>query len=243
MVYSWESERIIMVSVPPNKLKKGAVIPAEWQQKFVCRACKGLGCQACGQLGCFTKKKAQSVQVRDKITNGTWLRFVGAGDERPDLGGYGDAVIQIHIIGMEEPNSLIPEMGSTVGENDTFGDVFSQFFGGSFGFLTPCIYENITLTPQEAKEGCRKQITIPITSICGACEGSGLKPNDPNSNCEGCKGSGHVVNKQSLPVQVPPNTKDKEVIRLNKAGDTKVYNGEIKTGDVAVTVKIKRFFF
>ena len=242
MAYSWESERVIMVSIPSNKIKKGTIIPAEWQQKLVCRACKGLGCQVCSELGCFTKKKMQSVEVRDEIINGSWLRFVGAGDERPDLSGYGDAVIQIHIMGMEEPSSLSPELGSAVGQDD-LSDIFSQFFGGGFGFVMPCIYASLILTPQEAREGCRKHITIPITSICSICEGSGQTPNDPNATCACCKGSGHIVNKRSLSVPVPPNTKNKEVIRLNQAGDTKVYNGEIRTGDVAVTIKIKRFFF
>ena len=246
MAYLWESERVILVSVPSDKIKKGAIIPAEWQQKLVCRACGGSGCKICAELGYLTKKKTQSVQVQETLANGSWIRFRGAGDERPDLGGYGDAVIQIHIAGMEEPSSLPPEMGSTVGL-DSFGfeDIFSSFFGSNFSEFSvmPCINESITITRQEAREGCRAYITIPVTSICGICKGSGLNPAAPQYSCDPCKGSGHVSNMQTLPVLVPPNTKNKEVIMLSKAGDTKLYNGEIRTSDVAVKVKIRRFLF
>jgi len=242
MAYSWESERIILVSVSPDNLKQGTTIPAEWQQKLVCRACRGSGCSICDQLGYLTKKKMQSVQIQGEVVNGSWLRFIGAGDERPDLGGYGDAVIQIHIVGMEEPSALTPEMGSTVDQNE-LNDIFSQFFGSGFAGATPCNYTTLTLTKQEAKEGCRKHITIPITSICSACEGSGLNPNDPKSTCAYCKGSGHVVDTQRLPIPVPPNTKNKTIIKLSQVGDTKVHNGAIQTSDVAVTIKVKGFFF
>lgn len=240
MAYSWESEQIIMVSVSPDKIKKGTVIPAEWQQKFICRACKGVGCQTCGQLGYFTKKKAQSVQFRDKVSNGSWLRFVGAGDERPDCSGYGDAVIQIHIVGMEEPSSLAPELGGTTSQND-FGYIFDQFFGE--GFEPTPVSAKLTVTSQEAKAGCAKHITVSTTSVCNTCEGSGIKPADSESICEHCNGSGHVVNEQKLLVSVPPHTKNNSFIRLSEKGDTKVHNGEIRTGDVVVTVKIKRFLF
>jgi len=236
MPYNWENEKIIVMSVNAN-VRKDTILPAKWLQKMICRACNGNGCPTCSSFGYFTKSQSQSVQVKDNIQNGTWLRFIGMGDERPDYSGFGDVVVLLHVLGMEVPSSVQPGLGSNNTDHNVFFPGFEDIFGNSN--LPEPVYFKLRITKQEAKEGCGKEITVNTFCPCKICKGIGVKPENPSVFCEGCKGSGCNTNSTNLLIQIPPKTKNNVRIKIEGKGNTAIINGNLRTGDVYAHIKVK----
>jgi len=76
-----------------------------------------------------------------------------------------------------------------------FDDLFSRFFGGRR------IYEEargrdismtLTITLEEAATGTTKEIQVPRTERCKACDGSGARRGTSPTVCPRCQGSGQV---------------------------------------------------
>ena len=81
-----------------------------------------------------------------------------------------------------------------------FGDLFSQFFG-SAGGGRPNRGEDLTyhlqLNLEDLVSDSTREIEIPRTEVCPACEGSGAKPGTSPKTCSNCGGTGQVQKVQS----------------------------------------------
>ena len=85
-----------------------------------------------------------------------------------------------------------------------FGDIFSDLFGGGFGFggdsgrraNAPRQGENVsaqvTVTFEEAAKGCQKEVTVGRIENCRTCHGTGAKEGTQPETCPVCHGSGTV---------------------------------------------------
>lgn len=81
-----------------------------------------------------------------------------------------------------------------------FGDIFESFFGGAFGARAgrerstrgDDLRVALTIDFEEAFTGVRKEIEVPRSMACDACEGSGATPGTGAETCPGCGGSGQV---------------------------------------------------
>ncbi|MDG6985573.1 MAG: molecular chaperone DnaJ [Nitrososphaerota archaeon] len=79
-----------------------------------------------------------------------------------------------------------------------FDDIFSQFFGGGRG---PGRGQDLTyhlqLNLEDLVADSTREIEIPRTELCSACEGSGAKPGTSPRTCATCGGTGQVQKVQS----------------------------------------------
>ena len=77
-----------------------------------------------------------------------------------------------------------------------FGDGFSDIFGGRGGGRRrgPArgadVRANVSITFEESFTGVTKEIVVPVSESCDACQGSGAKPGTHAETCKNCNGSG-----------------------------------------------------
>jgi molecular chaperone DnaJ len=75
------------------------------------------------------------------------------------------------------------------------GSIFEQFFGGGTRRAGPqegrSLRYDIEISLEDAAKGLEKEIRIPHSVSCDACNGQGAKPGDI-STCETCRGAGQV---------------------------------------------------
>lgn len=78
-------------------------------------------------------------------------------------------------------------------EDINFGDIFSDFFGGTRGGVRRGrdISIDLELTFAESVFGSERKVLITKTSTCGTCAGSGGKPGAGTKECSTCNGKGH----------------------------------------------------
>ncbi|MDD6735386.1 MAG: molecular chaperone DnaJ [Clostridiales bacterium] len=91
-----------------------------------------------------------------------------------------------------------------------FGDIFSDIFGGGFGFgggsrrnapkRGADIRQVVELTFEEAAFGCKKKLNIDKQEECGHCHGSGAKAGTSPVTCTRCGGSGQVTTQTRTPL-------------------------------------------
>ena len=110
--------------------------------------------------------------------------------------------------------------GAGFGGFDDLGDIFGNIFGGGFGDIFgggsqrsrtgPQRGENIrismTVSFNEAAFGCKKDINIPRTEACDACQGTGCADGTSPEKCPECGGSGTVRVQQRTPFGVMAST-------------------------------------
>jgi molecular chaperone DnaJ len=81
-----------------------------------------------------------------------------------------------------------------------FDDIFSQFFGGGVR-VRPAHGEDLTyhiqLNLEDVVSDSSREIEIPRTEVCPACDGSGAKPGTSPRQCDNCGGTGQVQKVQS----------------------------------------------
>ena len=98
-----------------------------------------------------------------------------------------------------------PDMGGMGGMNgaDIFGSVFGDIFGDMFrnqggGRGAPRSYPgedlqyDLTISLEDAAQGIKPEIRVPVWETCGTCHGSGCKPGTSKSTCPQCGGRGTV---------------------------------------------------
>lgn len=84
------------------------------------------------------------------------------------------------------------------------GDIFGEFFGGAGGRRSrqrdpnaPMAGEDLeyqlSITFEEAVQGCEKNIKFTIDDTCPKCHGSGAEPGSKRQTCPQCGGSGQVM--------------------------------------------------
>lgn len=87
--------------------------------------------------------------------------------------------------------------GGFGGFSDIFGDIFSQFTGGSSSRNSARrpgtdIGLSVTLSFMDAAKGCKKEISYKRTEPCSSCKGTGAKDGTKFTTCDNCKGTGQV---------------------------------------------------
>ena len=80
---------------------------------------------------------------------------------------------------------------------DVFDDLFGEFMGGGRqrrggGNRGADLRYNMEISLEEAFNGKAATITIPTTSLCDGCEGSGAEAGSQPSTCATCQGHGKV---------------------------------------------------
>ncbi len=82
---------------------------------------------------------------------------------------------------------------------DVFDDLFGEFMGGGGGRQQrggnnrgADLRYNMDITLEEAFNGKAAKITIPTTSVCDGCEGTGAEAGSQPSTCGTCQGHGKV---------------------------------------------------
>lgn len=86
--------------------------------------------------------------------------------------------------------------GGFGGFGDIFGDIFSQFTGGSTKAERNTKGQDITLEVElsflDAAKGCKRDVTYNRKEPCKDCKSTGAKGGTSYSTCQTCKGSGQV---------------------------------------------------
>ena len=91
------------------------------------------------------------------------------------------------------------------------GDIFSSFFGGAGGGRRANpnaprrggdVAASVIISFEEAAKGCKKQVSVQLTSTCGDCGGSGAKKGSSVKTCPNCNGSGQERRQQRTPIGV-----------------------------------------
>ena len=92
-----------------------------------------------------------------------------------------------------------------------FGDIFSEIFGGGGGQRTrrgPQVFRgndvsySLEITLEQAVNGAKTDIRVPVWEECKSCHGTGCKPGTSKKPCSHCGGSGTInINRGFLQVQ------------------------------------------
>ena len=115
-----------------------------------------------------------------------------------------------------DPNFGAGGGGGGFGGFDDFGDIFSNIFGGGFGFggggqrrngpvRGADIRSTITLTFEEAAFGCKKTVSVTRDEECPTCNGSGAKPGTSPVTCKKCNGQGRIRTQTRTPFGMMAN--------------------------------------
>lgn len=95
-------------------------------------------------------------------------------------------------------------MGGGGARASGFGDVFSDIFGDVFGGDNgnnqqgADLSYNLTLSLEEAINGTKSSVRIPLKVVCGECRGSGAKKGSSPVTCTTCHGHGQVRMQQGF---------------------------------------------
>ena len=85
---------------------------------------------------------------------------------------------------------------------DTFGDIFSDIFGGGRGrsnvYRGADLRYNLEVSLEDAARGTETRIRIPAMEECATCKGSGAKPGTSPTSCPTCHGHGQVRMQQGF---------------------------------------------
>ena len=90
--------------------------------------------------------------------------------------------------------------GGAQGGFGDFGDIFSEIFGGGAqrGRRGPQVFRgadanySLEITLEQAVNGAKTDIRVPVWEECQTCHGSGCKPGTSKKTCSHCGGSGTI---------------------------------------------------
>jgi molecular chaperone DnaJ len=119
---------------------------------------------------------------------------------------------------MAEPIAVTGEPGTA---RPSFDALFDRLSRNIFGSEQPKAERpepldfELILSPDEAARGIVIPFVVPILSTCFQCSGTGRDWVFP---CRDCAGGGHIVDGETVSVQVPPGVKDGTVIEVSLEG-------------------------
>jgi len=129
------------------------------------------------------------------------------------------------------PSSLFKEMDEFFGRfEDFWEDQWSGFFGEREQSHEDLSVE-ITLTPSEARKGCKVPLEIPFWKICRSCGGSGFTG---ELVCGLCRGRGEERSGKKVEVIIPPRVRNGIEIRIP------LWDLGLRGGDLIATVRVTR---
>lgn len=73
------------------------------------------------------------------------------------------------------------------------------------------LHLELAITPEEATQGCQKELVVLRYERCQACGG---KSQDLTTSCEQCHGEGRVQTNRRIALKIPAGVKDEMNIRL-----------------------------
>ena len=149
------------------------------------------------------------------------------------------------------------------------GDIFSSFFGGAGGGRRANpnaprrggdVAASVIISFEEAAKGCKKQVSVQLTSTCGDCGGSGAKKGSSVKTCPNCNGSGQERRQQRTPIgviqtqttcsgsgqvrkpvtigiNIPGGIDDGQVITIRGKGNAGINGGP--AGDLQIQVSVR----
>ncbi len=81
----------------------------------------------------------------------------------------------------------------------SFGDIFSDFFGGGGQQRTGAdLRVDVTVSFTEAAFGVSKEVDVNKHTECKICHGSGCKPGTSPRSCSTCRGTGQIIRTQGF---------------------------------------------
>lgn len=105
-----------------------------------------------------------------------------------------------------DPNFGAGTGGSYSGGFGDFGDIFSDLFGGGFGFgggnrrngpkRGNDVRQVVNVAFEEAAFGCKKKINITKMENCPTCGGTGARKGSSPETCQYCHGTGQIKTQQ-----------------------------------------------
>lgn len=97
------------------------------------------------------------------------------------------------------------------------------------------IYENISITIKEARQGCERIVNIMHSCECPHCRGRKFIN---GSVCPQCNGSGEKIEYKKINVKIPSNVKNGTKLRIAQEGKAGTNGG--KNGDLYLKIKLKQ---
>lgn len=129
------------------------------------------------------------------------------------------------------PPSLFNEIDQFFGRFEDFWmDSWSDFFGERDQSHQDLSVE-ITLTPSEAKKGCKVSLGIPFWKSCRRCRGTGFVG---ELICGLCRGRGKERLEKKIKVSIPPGVRSGTEMRIP------LRDPGLRGGDLITTVKVIR---
>ncbi len=150
------------------------------------------------------------------------------------------------------------EFGNAGDFQDIFGEFggFSDFFESLFGGRGRATYQQtsqagprarrtkaprgadveseIELSLEDLHKGTRPTIVLRTTEVCPDCQGKGVRR---MSRCSRCQGTGEVMSRKRLTVNIPPGMRDGSVLRLSGKGGRQRPDGP--AGDLYLRIRVK----
>ncbi len=135
------------------------------------------------------------------------------------------------------------DMEDIFGESGRFSDFFQSVFGG-FGFEPgrgrptasrgTDVEAEIELSIEDVHRGASPTVSLQTTGPCPECGGRGTRR---MSACSSCRGTGQVVSRRRMTVNIPAGARQNSVVRLSGKGDRRTPNGP--PGDLYLRIRVK----
>lgn len=140
------------------------------------------------------------------------------------------------VIKREQYNLFLEKKG-------TFSDNNSQNFSNSYETnLNPenntnsdqnlPVFYKLYITPDESKNGAKKNIKVSVAIFCSSCKGYGVKN---NIICRDCLGSGQKIIQKVFSINIPKETYPGSSLRLKNVGHESIFHKD--KGDVIIDIE------
>lgn len=137
-----------------------------------------------------------------------------------------------------EQYNLLLEKKETFSENNSHNG--SEYDNNNFTSVNNNIDQNLPvfyklyLTPDESKNGVKKNIKVSIAIFCSSCKGYGLIN---NIICRECLGSGQKITQKTFSINIPKETYPGSSLRLKNVGHESIFHKD--KGDVIIDIEWK----
>lgn len=96
------------------------------------------------------------------------------------------------------------------------------------------VYYKLFITPQESKDGTKKNIKISVAIFCPSCQGKGVKN---KVFCQNCLGTGQKIIQKVFSINIPKDTFPGSSLRLKNVGHESMFHKD--KGDVIIDIEWK----